>query len=518
MVERYAPVEINAGFSAGTLMPSYFDDYYNRFHILPTPVDVGNMTSETEQSVEVWNAYLSTKHLAGISEAGASGMALTQPISTPTDFAPLESRLYTLTVSLSGPANINGAYTFDFPDYDPVLSVIGSRIITWAFRPNWKQPVNERLAWLTDVIEAEDSTEQRIALREIPRREMDYTVTLSAESRRRMEAKLWDWQARLFALPIWTDGSRIDAAAAVGATALSFDTATYDYVDGGLVALIAGPSSFEVTEIHTVDAGGLTLASPLQMSWPTGTRVFPARLARLQDAQALNLHTATVLQGIAQFRIEDNSAIAGAELSATLYRGYPVLEHRPNWREPLTVDYNRKLKGLDNRTGVPLIEDMSGRPSTLQDFLWTRKGRADIHTLRQWFHARQGRYKRIWLPTYQHDLVVNGTTGSGDPYLQVEHVGYTQHLQGKIGRRDLRICLKDGTEFYRRIDSSVEVDSTQEQLNLDASFGREITPNDVRSVSYLQLSRLASDAVDLAWHTPEAQECRHRMRGLNHDV
>ena len=45
---------------------SYFDDYYNRIHISPGELALGNIASEQSQTVNVWNAYLIPKILHDI--------------------------------------------------------------------------------------------------------------------------------------------------------------------------------------------------------------------------------------------------------------------------------------------------------------------------------------------------------------------------------------------------------------------------------------------------------------------
>lgn len=499
-------------------IPSFEADYYHRVHIVPNPVALGNLLSEQVRDVEVWNAHETDQLLAAVTPVDADGLNLIEPIASPTTFGPLESRIYQLSVSTAGPSSIDARFTFDFPLEDPALQVTGTRIIVWPFRPNWKQPVTERLEWLTDVIEADDSTEQCIQLRSAPRRFFEYLITVANADKRRLETLLWDWHARAFAVPVWTDTGRIESAASAGDSVLAITTDYLDYHVGGLAVLISDTATYEAVEVQAVASGSITLARPLINTWPAGSRIFPARIGRLQDSQDLDLYTATLENASVKFAIQDNTAVTGAEFNASQYRGLPVLETRPNWREDISQAYRRKLQQFDNTTGVQSVDDLSGRPVTVQDYLWTRQGKAAIHAFRQWLHARSGKLTPIWTSTYQADLVLAQDVQDTDTAIRVQNIGYAKVIKQAIGRRDIAIRLSDGTIYYRRITASIEVDSQTEQLSIDSALGQLVKTTEVRMISWLQLCRVESDALELQWHTPELLECRHYFRGLNDDV
>lgn len=513
------PIEVDGWSYTGAKMSSYRDDYYNRVHIRPNPIDLGNLLSEQTRDIEVWNAHFNSKQLSDIIPDGDEGLLLTEPDPPPTTFGPLESRIYQLSVSTDGPPNIDATYAFDFPDANPVLTVTGTRVVVWPFKPNWAQPVTDRYEWLTDIIESDDSSEQAIMLRAHPRRTLSFMITLANTDKRRMEALLWQWQARLFAVPFENSRGRLTADATAGDLEVYLDTTYRDYKDDGLAILISNDrSTVEAVEIDTVFADHITLARPLPSSWQEGAMICPALLGRLQDTQALNLYTSRLLDGLVQFSIENNTAITGAEFNATMYRGYPVLEERPNWRDDITVEYHRKLHHFDNLTGVRTVDDMSGRPVTIQSFLWTRAGRAAIHALRQWLHARKGRLIPIWVSSQQEDIVLLEALGDTAVTLNIENIGYARYLDMEIGRRDICIRLRDGSRYYRRITGCIEVDDTKEQLVIDDPLGVTINPEDISTISWMQLSRMASDSQELVWHTSELVECRHLLRGLNDAV
>lgn len=112
----------------GAIEPGFGADYYNRVHIVPDSLNVGNLLSTQTRPVEVWNAHRSTKLLSGISQSGTDGMTLIEPYAAPTTFGVFESRTYTLQVGTAGSPVIDAAYVFAFR-----VSKCGSALWAGAF-------------------------------------------------------------------------------------------------------------------------------------------------------------------------------------------------------------------------------------------------------------------------------------------------------------------------------------------------------------------------------------------------
>lgn len=135
----------------GSIATSYYDDYYNRVHVIPRTLDIGNLLSVQTRQVSVWNAWLTSRALSAITESGTDGLT-ESGIVAPTTFAPLEERAFVITVDTAGPAAIDAEYVFVFVGESPRLSVVGHRVVVFGHPPNWSAPVVERLEWLLSLI------------------------------------------------------------------------------------------------------------------------------------------------------------------------------------------------------------------------------------------------------------------------------------------------------------------------------------------------------------------------------
>ena len=501
----------------GIQVPSYFEDYYFRVHLLPGRINLGSLASEQSRTIEVWNARLTPNTLASLTATGAEGMTLIGPAPAPTVFAANESRLYTLAVTPNGPPTVNATFLFAFAFDDAALLATGRRIVGWIFAPNWVQPVIERLEWLTDVMESHAGFEQRVRLRAGARRSFEYSALVGSDTERvKMENLLLSWQARVFGLPLWTDVALAAGPIPAGSTSIAVTTANRDFAVGGLVGLVLGMES-EFAEITAVLPTSLTIKSPLDSTWPVGTKILPVRPARVQNDLGLTYLSDAIGQATLRFQFEDEWLLPAA--TETLdYRGYPVLLTATNWTEDVETDYARKLNELDFLTGRRVIDDLSGVGTVRRTHRWLISGRAAITAFRSWLAARAGRLTAFWMPSFQSDLKVVSPIGAFDSAITVENRAYAANVPAAIGRRDILIATTSGSRYYRRITGATALSPSTESIAIDSVVGAALLPEQIRHVSFMKLVRLDSDAIELAHHTDDMAEVSISVRSIRDDT
>ena len=153
-------------------------------------------------------------------------------------------------------------------------------------RINWRESHTTTRGYLTDVITADDDTEQRMQLRTIATRLESFTVSAyDDENVPLLDACLYARQGTEFLVPSWPDVTTLTAAVSAADTSLPCDTtdrgftATDDTVTGYAV-LYASPNDYELVTVTAVASGALTVLATAN-DWPIGTLVLPARLGWL---------------------------------------------------------------------------------------------------------------------------------------------------------------------------------------------------------------------------------------------
>lgn len=489
------PVKANGRAIKGLRAKAFLDDYYERIHVYPTTLDLGNIISTQTSTIIVWNAYFSAKTLtevAGLEE----GISVEGPGSVPMVVPALGETSWDLSVTPDGPARLDAELQWVFSGVDsPVLVVTGNRIVAFGFVPDWSEPVKETLAWLTDVLASTTGAEQRRALRIAPRRSFEAQVIAEGRERAAFDLALAGWGAKQWALPIWHDVQWLAAPLAAGAVAISCVAAGRDFVEGGL-AMLRGDDALitEAVEISKITAAGLELKRATQRAWPVSTRLYPVRSARLAEQPEMARKTDRLIVATVSFDIVEPCDWTEAAPMET-YRGLPVYTERPDESEDLTSQYERLLATLDNTTGLPAVTDTAGKGFPVRGHRWVLQGVDEHSAQRGLLYWLRGRQRACWLPTHAEDLMLAATASGAT--LTVERVGYARFGVGQLGRQDIRIELADGSVLNRRILSAAEVDDDTETLVLDSDLPAAIDPADVVRISYLALMRLSDDSVEI---------------------
>ncbi len=488
------PVEANGREIQSFKTQSFFDDYYNRIHITPSLLELGNIASEQTQSVNVWNAYLVPKTLLSIGNI-PDGIDVTGQAPAPIDFTALQELSWDLSILSDGPSSIDAAITWQFAADQVVLHITGTRIIAFSWLIDWTKPVNETLQWLTDILQSSSGHEQRRSLRLSPKITFEADLLLTDAERQYFDLAMVGWSARTFAMPIWNQQQWLKTAHITGALVVYCDT-TYRNFRANRLAILRGQTAFdnETIEIESVFADRLILKRPLIKSWAIGTCLSPAVTAQLDSPPQLIKRTDRMMRTHAVLNVTE--AVDHATwLPVQTYRGYNVITEAPNEQDDLTHTHERLLHLLDNKTGFALKTDTAKSAFQLYQYAWMTSGRQQQANLRGLFYALRGSQKAIWLPTFSDDLSLKAIVSENSQTLDVQWCGYTRFALNQLGRQDIQITLKNGTTLYRRITSATEVDATTERLGLDQIISSQINPTDIFRISFMSLCRLSNDTV-----------------------
>jgi hypothetical protein len=513
------PVAAPAWARTGQIGLSFSADWYHRIHIRPQHIDMGNIASTQTVPLLVWNAWFQPRTLEEITGL-AEGIELTGQPDPPQTYPALGEKTYHLSVTPEGQTVLDIRIVFQFDSETPGVRVTANRIVTWGFPPNWSDSIIERLTWATDIMESESRVEQRRALRPAPRREFEAEFLVAGRARQFLDLALFSWGARVWVIPVWPEVQRLQYGAWAGETALACQTGDLEFHPGGLALLTHGdPMNTEVMEIAEVDNGELTFRRGIDRDWPPGAYLYPARTARLIGEPSMRRETGNLTTFEAAFAVLEPSDVTPAPPEAA-YRGRPLLDTRPDETETLTHEYARLLETLDSGLAAAAqVTDVGERALPVlawRAFAANRRERAEMRALLYWL---AGRHAALWVPAHADDLTVVDTIAANSTAIDVAWCGVTRFAQARNGRRDIRIELRGGGIFYRRITAAAEISAGIERLSIDAALGIAAAPADIIRVSWLSLMRGSSDTLEIEHITDSNGPARVEIifRGVRDD-
>lgn len=284
--------------------------WFDRIHIVPRRRDLGSVVSEQQIAVEVWNAYLERAQiLDDVIVTGPAGIEVVHHLSLPAHFASSDSQMYEIKIEAEGDPQIDNVVTWEFDDIDPSgtdLRILGFRLIPFPFEPNMARPVVESFGYLTDIITAFSSMEQRVQLRVVPIGSISYHVILNETRDAQMaNAILFGNQPRAFGVARWPFRTRLTQAATEDDFNVYCDTTDVPFIVHGLVMLWTGPYRWEVQTIASVESDHLVLTTGVRNSWAAMvTTVVPMVVGRLSKNEAMTWESLMLASQVLTFDID----------------------------------------------------------------------------------------------------------------------------------------------------------------------------------------------------------------------
>lgn len=293
-----APV-MASGSVAGRAAPMHDGQWFERIHVLPRAFSLGLVLGDRQLDVEVWNAYRRNFRLFDVEIAGSG--SIDAGFLPTIEYPYFWSQIFTITVFGGGTGLIDALLTWRFrvrtgqSTYVPFATagadvhISGSNTLLFTPRPNGARGIVEHYGYPTDVIVAWDASEQRVQLRERPRRDLSFTPTLvePAEALELM-AKIYLSGAAAFAVPFWPDATPLVADVAGGAGLVYLNTVGRAFVAGGSALLWRDQWMAEAVVIADVFPDHLVLANLTVGAFAAvGTQVIPLEPMRLLEGPTL---------------------------------------------------------------------------------------------------------------------------------------------------------------------------------------------------------------------------------------
>lgn len=479
--------------------------WWERVHILPRSIVLGNILSTVDTTIDIFNAFRATAQNWNtfVNGAGAGTDMIGETLTEV--FDPLEGRLFTFRVLTDGPSQVSAILQYVFGGgggtiLQPISFV---RLVVFPYLP--EQPVFEELSWLTDVFQAESGAEQRVALRDYPRQSFEFRLQRSTpKERQELANRLFDRQEIPWGLPDWTKPAELRLAATAGDTVLTLVRTSYsDFRIGENLLLWVSEVSFESALVTGVTPTTLTVNAPLQFSWPVGTVVMSMRTAALGEVVPLAKHLTDLEIFDLRFRVVDNVTQIGQANSWSVFNNKVLLDD-PNFVSgTVAEEHSIPVTLIDNETSrFTQFTTSQGRGRRASVKTFVTKDRKDLFRVLQLLHFLRGRQTSFYLPTFRKEFTLLQALVSGASTALVENNGYSTFSASRTPRNVLRVVKTDGTSIIRTITSASEIDSSQEQLNVSPVWPSNVPLADVSYVDIVEKVRLDSDQIKIEHRIP----------------
>lgn len=498
------PVPIVTGLAhAAVIAAGWGDLWYDKIHVIPSSIAFGNVLSNQQRTIEIFNSYLTGKDFTDFTNNAGQGVNITNLPSFPYEIDGFSSILLTLQVSTIGPPTIAGDLVFETEVRDASVLLTGRRVILMPVRPQF--PVVEVLEYLTDIMESRNGTEQRIQVADVCRQLISLSFFEDDPEGSNLRMLLFDWLPRVWGVPCWWEERNLTADVTPGLQTIQVSTTFCDLRVGGLAVVYTDQFDAEALEVQSFDASSVTFTSPLERAHLASNSTFmPVRIA-YADQQPRG---SQLLQGQQKLSM-DFETIDGVDNSSAA--AFPTFNSKVLLDEHSLVPgggqvaqgWQRKVKQLGSPAGRRRLfaDNDRSRLSTLKGFFINTPQR--LWEVRQLFHQLRGSLTSFYLPSFRNDLVVTANIAGGGTGVTIKNVGFATFVGQRQPFAAVRLVLNDGTTFTRTINASSVVSPTAEQITVSSSFsGSLITVAQIKRLELLMLVRCKDDRITFEHRRP----------------
>jgi hypothetical protein len=359
----------------------------------------------------------------------------------------------------------------------------------------------------TDIIVSRSGREQRRALRDTPRKSVEFTSTLSGATLRAFYRTMEKSGGQTGVLPDFSRSLDITAPASAGGFTVDVGSIP-DWIADGLnvVLMTLDGVTAETLVISTTSTTSLTFMSALVNAWSAPAVVRPGLTGRLAVDTSASQITDGVNQVSVHFDVSPGSERGISDGAAALiYDSREVFLLQPNWASAVTPSYHSPFEVLDYGFGVVGYYNPITFNTRIKQAVYLARSPVEALFMEQFHQRMRGQRGEFYAPTWENDLPLKVPAVALAASIRVDgrdtHDAYT----GDTVYGAIAIILNDGSLITRQVVSltlvSDGIGTNDTLVNLDAELGVDITAANVSAISWMPVCRLASDTLTTEWLT-----------------
>lgn len=362
--------------------------------------------------------------------------------------------------------------------------------VLWPLRVNWAGGWDEKYSFNTDIFRSEAGYEQRRALRDDPRVRYSFTSLTGGAPRNAALSRLAARQGGEFVIPYGREAAVLASPITAGGTAFSLVSLPDWWSPGQDLILIRGDRVSE--RVQAVNA--TTLTEPAENSWPVGTRVHLGVSARFAGRSEARFPTSRVLFGASDFEaktgvyLPDTSAIVPSQ-----FGGRDLFLLRPNWSDPVTIDFEQLRARVDFGFGVWNYYTRNDFVDRTLKTTYLLRDETEFKTLLHRFLASKGKRGSFYMPSWISELEPVYVTATA---IGIKGTELATMMTGDLVHRKVFVRGRNGTDGMANV-TSITNDGANTILTVDA----DLSGIPVAWISWLLRWRFFSDDLEVRWRT-----------------
>ena len=405
------------------------------------------------------------------------------------------------------------------------IPVKGFRAEAVGIDPDWSSNYRVIRGYKTDIYTSANGEEQRRALRQTPRKTIEFNMQFVAEQLRDFQTTMSVWQNRDFIAPELSKFVRLSAGALAGQNYVDL-TSVPAWITIDALVMLVRDGEHELQVVDAIAGNRVFFTSALAKRWPVWTKACHGVNGRLQASFNMNRLTNGVATGLLALDVEPGSEpypalfevaedelfpgltqgpemypLASVPVNSTTvfyYDGEEILLLRNNWGESVTEGRDWPVVKTDFDLG--LVEttwdvDFSTRQFSATITCHTAER---VEYLEGFFDRMRGAQGNFWMPTWENDLPVAGDIVGDTQTITVTASRTARLLLDNQVYREIALVTRE-YQVYTNSILDVQFSNGLAVLQLRDPWPDSIRAADVLMVSWMPAWRLSDDEHTFLW-------------------
>lgn len=468
----------------GLIAETFGDLFFSKVYFIPPAVGFGNLVSETEMEVLMWNATGGSKTLTAIAYPTDQGVTV-DGLQIPSSFVAYQLKSIMVTATLDGPPSFNFDIVATFSDATQYsFNTSGNRLVLFPYSP--EGDFQESYEWLTSISNSYAS-EIRTKLRRKPRGTLTYRCVVDYNDVGVLVRRTKDWGFRTWGLPWWHYGEEVRGLLSGANVVPVSDDSVYKTDDS--VILWVDRNTNHATTVSLVGSGFIQLNDPIPFDMPIA---YLAPIIFARAPEGITVARTDGSWGETTVNFEMVTVDLPQENSLPTYKGEPYYPF-PLVDGGIEEGSRQPFAKFDNAIGEPVyLATQANTPYSGQVSNRTINYQEYKDMLR-FLNFASGRYKAFWLPSWDNEFKLAADAAIGESILLAEANTYLNNL----GPENLFMFI-NGVLKPLQIESALLNPETQlVTIVLTDVLTEDIAASDVEVFGVMRRVRLSSDKVTI---------------------
>lgn len=393
------------------------------------------------------------------------------------------------------------------------------------FKPNWRRAVEVDYEFKTNVLTSRKKKEQRIALRQEPRKKYSFLVTAHKDRYQSFMREIVSGWDGLWWVIDPTTSIPTGYAGVAGQNRLAVEVIP-DWVHVGQKVILTSGNNIAIHTVSFVDES-IYFVEPLNRDWPQTSKISRAQKCWLSQTTQVRLHTSNTVEFSLLAEVDPGSDVLSDTGESTReFNGLEVFLKKPNWTENPQDTLNSFREEVDYGKGRIRSFPMGDFLPLSRRAVYVGRNRLEMSELTDFFARHLGQQKEFYAPTWAHDITFKNPLVYEGNTFTISGVGFYQAYSSDSVRKAIAVKIPRGVIdskgwgfgwglFYGapeimapdgyliRNIVSMTISAGDTVVTVDEPWPFNLALSEIVSVSWLPVWRFAVDSIKAEWLTDE---------------